>query len=63
MELIRSTDYFAAIPHVAGVSLLEPNQPVSEQAVRQRTEADISLVALVATTVVAVATLALNWAR
>jgi hypothetical protein len=63
MELIHSTDYFAAIPHVAGNGLLKPNQPVSDQAFRQRTEADFSLVALVATTVVAVATLALNWAR
>jgi len=61
MELIRSTDYFAAIPLVRGVCRLEPNQPASNQPFRQRVEADIFLIAMVATTVVAVAILACNW--
>jgi hypothetical protein len=65
MELIRSTDYFAAIPHVRGVGLFlsEPNQSVSGQAFRQRAAANISLVALVVITAVAVATVIFNWSR
>ena len=63
MELIRSTDYFAAIPHVHGMGLSEPDQSVSDQAFRQRSEANISFVALIATTAVAVATIIFNWSR
>ena len=63
MELIRSTDYFAAIPHLYGMGLSEPDQSVSDQAFRQRSEANISFVALIATTAVAVATIIFNWSR
>ena len=80
MELIRSTDYFAAIPNAPGVGLLEPNQQpgielllkparlmaqelISAQALRQHAVAEFSIVALMITTAIVVATVVLNWSR
>ena len=63
MELNHSTDYFAAIPFVPVNSRLEPNQLANIQRLRQRIEADMFLIVMVAATLFAVAILICNCSR
>ena len=62
MELVHSTDYFAAIPKVElpGPVILHS---VSNEKFHRRMEADFCLLALVLATAAIVATVMLNWSH